>query len=213
MILEDYYKALDSDVGIEHSEENDEGLQHWGVRGMVKGERRYQYEDGSLTPLGRIHYGRLMKKFKRKGYLDENGQMTLEAYHKLSKKDEKWAAKNHDKIYSEAMKLASKEMKEYRQNYLNKKYSEQIRNRKVGLSYVNEYNAKLAEVLTEKVKNVRTPNLSKTVSFIKKRGELGAYMAISDQGYDLSQYKNGIYKGGRVAYRKDTVNSVPAYKK
>ena len=32
-------------------------LEHFGVLGQKWGARRYQYEDGSLTPLGRIHYG------------------------------------------------------------------------------------------------------------------------------------------------------------
>lgn len=32
-------------------------LCHHGVKGQERGKRRYQYEDGSLTPLGRIHYG------------------------------------------------------------------------------------------------------------------------------------------------------------
>ncbi len=34
-----------------------EGLEHHGVLGMHRGERRWQYENGSLTPAGRIHYG------------------------------------------------------------------------------------------------------------------------------------------------------------
>lgn len=32
-------------------------LYHYGVKGQKKGNRRYQYEDKSLTPEGRIHYG------------------------------------------------------------------------------------------------------------------------------------------------------------
>lgn len=32
-------------------------LKHFGVDGQEWGNRQYQYEDGSLTPLGRIHYG------------------------------------------------------------------------------------------------------------------------------------------------------------
>ena len=32
-------------------------LQHYGVKGQVHGKRRYQNEDGSLTPEGREHYG------------------------------------------------------------------------------------------------------------------------------------------------------------
>lgn len=37
--------------------EFDDALAHYGTEGMEWGKRRYQYEDGSLTPLGRIHYG------------------------------------------------------------------------------------------------------------------------------------------------------------
>jgi len=32
-------------------------LYHHGTKGQQWGRRLYQYEDGSLTPLGRIHYG------------------------------------------------------------------------------------------------------------------------------------------------------------
>lgn len=32
-------------------------LMHYGVKGMKKGVRQYQNADGSLTPLGREHYG------------------------------------------------------------------------------------------------------------------------------------------------------------
>ena len=34
---------------------------HSGTRGMKWGRRLYQYKDGSLTPLGRIHYGKSSK--------------------------------------------------------------------------------------------------------------------------------------------------------
>lgn len=33
-----------------------EELYHYGVKGQKRGVRRYQYEDGSLTPEGRVHY-------------------------------------------------------------------------------------------------------------------------------------------------------------
>lgn len=34
-----------------------DSLMHHGVKGQKHGTRRWQYEDGSLTPAGRIHYG------------------------------------------------------------------------------------------------------------------------------------------------------------
>lgn len=35
----------------------DDGFGHYNVKGSHWGDRKYQYKDGSLTPLGRIHYG------------------------------------------------------------------------------------------------------------------------------------------------------------
>lgn len=198
---------------VKHSVEDDKGLMHYGKLGMKWGHRLYQNEDGSLTALGRIHYGRQLKKWKRKGYLEEDGSLNLKGYHKLSKKDEKWAQKHNDDIYKIAMNKSRKEMRDYRINELNRQFSEQVKSGRVGLAYVNAYNKKLADVLTKNVSHIKTPNLEKTVSFVAKRGELGAYMAISDQGADLSKYKNGIYRGGRVAYRKNVVNQIPAYRK
>ena len=37
---------------------NGPDVQHWGILGMKWGVRRWQNEDGTLTPEGRIHYGR-----------------------------------------------------------------------------------------------------------------------------------------------------------
>ena len=40
---------------------NQYSFRHSGVRGMKWGQRLYQYKDGSLTPLGRIHYSKSSK--------------------------------------------------------------------------------------------------------------------------------------------------------
>ena len=37
-------------------------MMHHGTKGQRKGRRRYQNKDGSLTPLGRIHYARLKRQ-------------------------------------------------------------------------------------------------------------------------------------------------------
>ena len=55
-------------------------LIHHGVKGQHWGERKYQYEDGSLTPEGRKHYG--------------IGEKDLEEMKKLSKKK-----RSNDGIY------------------------------------------------------------------------------------------------------------------
>ena len=38
------------------AEDSSEALEHYGILGQSRGRRRYQYEDGSLTPAGKIRY-------------------------------------------------------------------------------------------------------------------------------------------------------------
>lgn len=45
------------DIGRQWVEELSDGLEHYNTKGSKWGNRRYQNKDGSLTPLGRIHYG------------------------------------------------------------------------------------------------------------------------------------------------------------
>lgn len=53
-------------------------LAHYGVKGQKHGRRRYQNEDGSLTPEGKEHYGigdsKYAKYFDEKGYLNDQGK-------------------------------------------------------------------------------------------------------------------------------------------
>lgn len=49
--------------------ENDE-LKHWGILGMHWGIRRYQNEDGSWTPEGRIRYSK--PRTGKQDYINDN---------------------------------------------------------------------------------------------------------------------------------------------
>lgn len=53
-----------------------QSLYHHGVKGMRWGHRRYQNEDGSLTPAGREHYGRINDSI--------NDMKTGKSAHKIS---------------------------------------------------------------------------------------------------------------------------------
>lgn len=61
-------------------------IAHYGIKGQRWGIRRYQNEDGSLTPAG------------------------VRRYRKL---DEKWVRTKSDKIYRKAIKESRKEMKDF----------------------------------------------------------------------------------------------------
>lgn len=157
-------------------------LKHHGILGQKWGIRRYQNPDGTLTPAGR----------KR-----------------LEKKDVKWAKKNYDKIYNTVYKKSRKELNEYVENDLNKRmsmYTYDKNNRKrLSLSYVNEFNRKLSEIMTKNASDYSTPS-GRAVKYIAKRGEVGAHMIISDQDFNIQTLKNGVYASGRIAYKKDEVN-------
>ena len=85
---------------------NPNELYHFQVKGAKHGIRRYQYEDGSLTPAGRKHYGigeardeGLVEKDKKYGEADENGGYTLSKRDKRKiEKEEAKAAKEEAKV-------------------------------------------------------------------------------------------------------------------
>lgn len=153
-------------------------LEHHGILGMKWGIRRYQNEDGSLTEAGR---------------------------RRLEKKDVKWAKKNYNKIYNETYKRSKSELSDFMKNDLNPRYSEQLKTGKVGRTYINEYNRKLAQLMNKNVSDIASPS-GRTVQFVAKRGDVGVHMALADRGYDMSQLKNGVYGSGRIAYKQKTVN-------
>lgn len=158
---------------------SDEALYHYGIKGMRWGIRRYQNPDGSLIPAGR----------KR-----------------LEKADIKWAKKNTDKITAKAKKASQKELDRYGDELL-KLPGALKANGKLSAQTVNAYNRKMAELMSQKTSNIRAPS-GRVVSFVAKRGEVGVFMALSNAGYDPSQYKQGVYSSGRIAYKKDHTNKI-----
>lgn len=158
---------------------SDEELYHHGIKGMRWGIRRYQNPDGSLTPAGR----------KR-----------------LEKADYKWAKKKTDKITAQAKKASQKELDRYGDELL-KLPGALKANGKLSAQTVNAYNRKMAELMSQKTSNIRAPS-GRVVSFVAKRGEVGVFMALSNSGYDPSQYRQGVYNSGRIAYKKDHANKI-----
>lgn len=169
----------------------DRYLQHDGKKGMQWGERRYQNEDGTWTELG------LARRRAERAGLSERERK------RIDKKDSKWANKNYKKIYKNTYKKSEKEL----QSYLKEDLNPQFKGQKINATYVNAYNRKLAELMNKNVGDISAPS-GRVVKFIAKRGEAGVHMALADAAYDMSEYKNGIWGSGRVAYRKKTVERV-----
>lgn len=124
----------------------------------------------------------------------------------LTKKDNKWIKKNAAKITEKARKKSSKELMKYA-NELMKDPNAVNKSGKLSAATINSYNKKMASLMNEQVSDLTSPS-GKVVRFVAKRGEVGVFMALADQGYNMNQLKNGIYESGKVAYRKTVVDKV-----
>jgi hypothetical protein len=126
----------------------------------------------------------------------------------LTKKDNKWVKKNTDKVTAKARKKSSKELMKYA-NELMKDPNAVNKSGKLSAATINAYNKKMASLMNEQVSDLTSPS-GKVVRFVAKRGEVGVFMALADQGYNMNQLKNGIYDSGKVAYRSTVVDKVEA---
>lgn len=124
----------------------------------------------------------------------------------LSKKDNKWVKKNTDKVTDRARKKSSKELVKYA-NELMSDPNAVNKSGKLSAATINSYNKKMASLMNDNVSGLTSPS-GKVVTFVAKRGEVGVFMALADQGYNMNQLKNGIYDSGKVAYRSTVVDKV-----
>ena len=88
---------------------NQEFLMHHGVPGQVHGKRRYQNYDGSLTPLGREHYG--------------VGQRVKDSFHAHKANrlmDENWYRTNRSEAYKDTKNPIKKRVRDVDQKYIDK---------------------------------------------------------------------------------------------
>lgn len=96
----------------------EEYLSHHGIKNQKWGQRRFQNKDGSLTPLGRVRYGKA-------------AQASLEKQQKLqSKRLEKWNKSGHDPKYSDMTKKEEKLYKKYEDGMTKLEQDKQIQEAK-----------------------------------------------------------------------------------
>lgn len=124
---------------------------------------------------------------------------------RLNKRDAKWSKKNYNKIYKKAYKSSREDLKEAEKRTDSEAKQKFTSDGKLTKSYMTAYNQKVAEIMSSKISDLRSPS-GKVVKFIAKRGEMGVHMALADEGYNMQQVKNGIYSSGKIAYKKKVVD-------
>lgn len=155
------------------------------------------------------HYGILGQHWGIRRYQNPDGTYTEEGLARLRNKDTKWAKKNYDKIYKETYKKSRFETNEYVVNDLNRRtdITKYNSNGKLSFTYVNEYNKKLAEIMTKNASDIKSPNLEQTIQFVAKRGAVGVEMVLAEQNANVQEiFKNGVYSNGRFAYKQKYAN-------
>ena len=103
-------------------------LQHHGILGQRWGLRRFQNEDGSLTP---------------------KGQARLDA------KDDKWASTKGEKIKEKVQKTVSKDMDEFVRTQLDLSYTSKG---KLSSETILQYNNEMAKLMNAKISDIPAPS-------------------------------------------------------
>lgn len=119
------------------------------------------------------------------------------------RKDLKWAKTKGAKVTSKVQKSVQKDIDKYEKTEM----AGQVAVNKSGrlsLSYVNQYNQKMAELMNDRVGNVQAPS-GKVIRYVAKRGEVGVHTALADQDYNMNQVKNGVNMSGRIAYKQEVL--------
>lgn len=125
-------------------------LYHHGVKDQKKGVRRYQYEDGSLTPLGKIHYAKMrLAKAAEERKAKKTEERDRREREKTSKKERKKpVSRLTDAELNERIARLEKE----------KRYKDLLKD--VNAPVVSKGQSFVSEIVSQSAKNIGTQTVT-----------------------------------------------------
>lgn len=147
------------------------------------------------------HHGILGQKWGLRRYQNSDGSLTPKGQARLDKKDTKWAQTKGEKIRAKIQKTVSPDMNRFIETQLDLSYTSTGR---FSSKTILQYNNKLASLMNDKISDVSAPS-GRVLKFVAKRGEIGVHTAVADAGYNLDQLSRGVFKTGKVAYKKENL--------
>ena len=147
------------------------------------------------------HHGIFGMKWGIRRYQNPDGSLTPRGRARLDKKDIRWAETKGEKIRAKVQKTVSKDMNRFIESQLDLSYTSQGR---LSSKTILQYNNQLATLMNERVSGIQAPS-GRVIKFVAKRGEIGVHVAVADAGYDLTQLNRGVFKTGKVAYKKENL--------
>lgn len=168
--LDEYLALNDVEFTTEEISKASDVISHFGIPGMIHGRRRYQYEDGSLTPAGRERYGvGPARDGKGSKTLEQSGSASRQEAVQKSKPVSKDELKKRQEAAQKARdaKAAKKEHEEYRQEALRSGDPKRIKEVMKESSYQEIKDALDRVDIYEKV-NARIPPEPSTMDKINK---------------------------------------------
>lgn len=147
------------------------------------------------------HHGILGQKWGVRRYQNKDGSLTPRGQARLINKDNRWVMTKGTKIMEKTQKKVSKDLKKFTKTELDVTVTSRG---KLSSATILQYNNKMAALMNERVSDVQTPS-GRVLKFVAQRGKLGVHMAIADAGYNMNQLQRGVFKDGKVAYKKQNL--------
>ena len=123
---------------LNHSDIAEGELIHWGIKGMKWGIRRYQNEDGSLTPAGKKRYAKLEAEIEKLGGKSAEKKLSEMTDEEVAAKTNRMRLENN--LKEEMRKSAEQEQRQRKlQESLDETSTEELRNKIARLQLEEQY--------------------------------------------------------------------------